>query len=77
MVPTDEYEAGKVSLGVFLLVLSLSHVCVTHVGRPRAGGRVYVRAYRGRCMRAVCFCVCVYTRGPARGLRKEEEAEPR
>jgi len=45
VVPTDEYEAGKVSLGVSLLVLSLSHMCVTHVGRPRASGRAYVRAY--------------------------------
>lgn len=74
MVPTDEYEAGKVSLGVSLLVLSLSHVCVTHVGK-QAGGPTCVRTAVGVCVLRVP--VSVYTRGPARGPRKEEEAGPR
>lgn len=69
MVPTDEYEAGKVSLGVSLPVLSLSHVCVTHVGRPRAGGRAYVRAYRGWCMRAACLCMGMHE-GTSEGTKE-------
>lgn len=53
-------------------VLSLSHVCVTHVGRPRAGGRTYVRAYRGWCMRATCFCVCMHE-GTSEGTKEGRE----
>lgn len=53
-------------------VLSLSHVCVTHVGRPRAGGRTYVRAYRGWCVRATCFCVCMHE-GTSEGTKEGRE----
>lgn len=69
MVPTDEYEAGKVSLGVSLPVLSLSHVCVTHVGRPRAGGRAYMRAYRAWCMRGMYSRVCIHE-GTSEGTKE-------
>lgn len=50
-------------------VLSLSHVCVTHVGRPRAGGRAYMRAYRGWYMRGTSFCVCIHE-GTSEGTKE-------